>query len=76
MNFYLNSTKHASLYASALSFHPLSVLQIAKIYKKALKEKGIDKLLDDARESNRENDLENLRRGCKLCLYWFPRVSQ
>lgn len=33
--------------------------------KRALKEKGIDQLLDDARESNRENDLEHLKRACE-----------
>lgn len=31
-----------------------------------MKEKGIDQLLEDARESNRENDLEHLKRGCEL----------
>ncbi|CAO1602700.1 MAG: hypothetical protein LQ349_004673 [Xanthoria aureola] len=33
---------------------------------KALKEKGIDEILEEARESNRENDLEHLKRGCRL----------
>lgn len=32
---------------------------------KALKEQGIDQLLDEARESNRENDLEHLKRTCE-----------
>lgn len=36
---------------------------------KALKEKGIDEILEEARESNRENDLEHLKRGCEL---FFP----
>lgn len=30
-----------------------------------MKEQGIDQLLDDARESNRENDLEHLKRTCE-----------
>ncbi len=39
---------------------------------KALKEKGIDEILEEARESNRENDLEHLKRGCELL---FPPLS-
>ncbi len=32
---------------------------------KALKEKGIDTMLEEARESNSENDARNLRRTCE-----------
>lgn len=32
---------------------------------KALKEKGIDEMLDEARESNRENDAQHMKRACK-----------
>ena len=35
-------------------------------FKKALKEKGIDDILDEARESNRENDREHMKRTCEL----------
>lgn len=37
--------------------------------KTALKEKGIDQLLEDARESNRESDLEHLKRRCASVSY-------
>lgn len=30
---------------------------------RALKERGIDKMLDEARADNRENDLENMKPG-------------
>lgn len=33
---------------------------------KALKERGIDTMLEDARESNRENDAEHMKRRCRL----------
>lgn len=39
--------------------------------KKALKEKGIDEILEEARESNRENDLEHLKRACEFFLLLF-----
>jgi len=32
---------------------------------KALKERGIDTMLEEARESNRENDADNMKAGCK-----------
>lgn len=32
---------------------------------KALKEKGIDEMLDEARDSNRENDAQHMKRACK-----------
>ena len=31
----------------------------------ALKERGIDTMLEEARESNKENDAENMRRSCE-----------
>ncbi|TVY15083.1 Mitochondrial distribution and morphology protein 35 [Lachnellula arida] len=31
----------------------------------ALKERGIDKMLEDAREDHKENDAANMRRGCE-----------
>ena len=31
---------------------------------RALKERGIDTMLDEARENNKENDAENMRRRC------------
>lgn len=33
---------------------------------KALKEKGIDSMVEEARESNSENDARNLRRTCEF----------
>lgn len=35
------------------------------LLQKALKERGIDTMLEEAREANRENDAENMRAGCK-----------
>ncbi len=32
---------------------------------KALEEGGIDKMLEEARENNKENDAENMRKTCK-----------
>ncbi|PQE14408.1 Mitochondrial distribution and morphology 35 protein [Rutstroemia sp. NJR-2017a BBW] len=32
----------------------------------ALKERGIDKMLEEAREDHKENDAANMRRSCKL----------
>ena len=39
---------------------------LAYASQKALKERGIDSMLDDARESNRENDAEHMKRSCKM----------
>ncbi len=39
--------------------------------KKALKEKGIDELLEEARESNRENDLEHMKKGCEFSRFLY-----
>jgi TRIAP1/MDM35 family protein len=33
------------------------------ISQRALKDRGIDKMLDEARADNRENDLENMKPG-------------
>ncbi|KAI4202547.1 MAG: hypothetical protein LQ350_002490 [Teloschistes chrysophthalmus] len=45
---------------------------------KALKEQGIDQLLDDARESNRENDLEHLKRTCEsdFAVVWMAELRR
>jgi len=32
---------------------------------KALKQRGIDKMLEETRESNKESDAENMRRSCE-----------
>jgi len=37
-------------------------------FQKALKSRGIEKMLDDAREDSRETDQEYLKKGCK---YYF-----
>ncbi len=41
--------------------------QKAECGQSALKERGIDKMLEEAREDHRENDAANLRRKCE-CL--------
>ena len=38
----------------------------ADISKVALKERGIDKMLEDAREDHKESDALHMRRQCKL----------
>jgi hypothetical protein len=35
---------------------------------KALKERGIDTMLEEARESNMDTDAENMRRSCKCAV--------
>ena len=68
-----SNTNPVSLYVSSPSSLHSSIANVdlvAKVafVKKALKEKGIDELLEEARESNRENDLEHMKKGCR-----FPR---
>ncbi|KAB2575352.1 Mitochondrial distribution and morphology protein 35 [Lasiodiplodia theobromae] len=39
--------------------------QYKQCISKALQERGIDKMLDEARESNRDNDAEHMKGGCE-----------
>lgn len=76
----IQSVPHRKFTYPALPF-PLSLLSragFAEVWdggisreQKALKEKGIDEILEEARESNRENDLEHLKRGCELLFPLF-----
>jgi hypothetical protein len=47
----------------------MSSFKLAKhssdIFQKALKDRGIDTMLEEARETNRENDAEHMKGGCK-----------
>lgn len=42
---------------------------------KALKERGIDRMIDEAREDNRENDVEHMKQSCKSSLLSLWAVS-
>jgi hypothetical protein len=44
-------------------FWTLPTLLTRTFLQRALKERGIDKMLDEARADNRENDLENMKPG-------------
>lgn len=46
---------------------------------KALKERGIDQMLEEARADNRENDLENMKPSCEWSRFpgcVFPLVGE
>lgn len=45
------------------SIHCSWATDIDILLQRALKERGIDKMLDEARADNRENDLENMKPG-------------
>ena len=58
VNPYLRSTRHASVCVVAT---PFSRGRNAKFYQKALKERGIDQMVEDARADNKENDSEYMK---------------
>lgn len=48
---------------------PGNAMLLLKFTQKALKERGIDSMLDEARENNRESDAELMRKSCKHLQY-------
>jgi hypothetical protein len=60
---YSSNTKPASRLALTSVQDPF--IHLAYASQKALKERGIDSMLDEARDSNRENDAEHMKRTCK-----------
>lgn len=51
------------------------VYQQAKCRQSALKERGIDKMLEEAREDHKENDAAHLRRKCE-CLWEDNKIAR
>jgi len=48
---------------------PTAFVTNTNLMQKALKERGIDSMLEEARDSNQDTDAENMRRSCEFCCY-------